>query len=207
MVSVIFKGVSGGALNKVLRGGAMITLRNRLKKFLCRNSCLVGEQSVLYPSAKIINALHDRDKVHIGNYSHIRGEILVFGHGGEVNIGDYCYVGQNTYIWSAQNIHIGNRVLISHNCNIFDNDTHPLDPQLRHEQFKEIITSVQPNQIDLKEEEVFIEDDVLIGANSSILKGVKIGNGAVVGIGSVVTNDVPSLSVVAGNPAKIINQV
>ena len=52
-----------------------------------------------------------------------------------------------------------------------------------------------------------IEDDVLIGANSVILEGVRIGAGAVVAAGSVVTQDVPAGVVVAGSPAKIIKDV
>ena len=50
-----------------------------------------------------------------------------------------------------------------------------------------------------------IGNDVWIGARVIILPGVRIGDGAVIGAGSVVTNDVPSLGVVAGNPAKLIH--
>lgn len=164
----------------------------------------IGEHSVLYETANIINNLKIRDRIRIGNYSHIRGELLVFGNGGQIEIGDYCYVGFNTYVWSARKIKIGNRVLISHNCNVFDNDTHPLDPEERHKQFVAIITSGQPNDIDLYAEEVTIADDVLISANSTILKGIQIGKGAVIGAGSVVTKNVPPFTVVAGNPARII---
>lgn len=52
-----------------------------------------------------------------------------------------------------------------------------------------------------------IDDDVLIGANSVILEGVKIGKGSVIAAGSVVTQDVPPNVVVAGAPAKIIKYV
>lgn len=52
-----------------------------------------------------------------------------------------------------------------------------------------------------------IGDDVLIGANSVILEGIKIGNGSVVAAGSVVVEDVPSGVVVAGSPAKIVKRV
>ena len=53
---------------------------------------------------------------------------------------------------------------------------------------------------------VVLEDDVLIGANAVIIEGVRIGKGAVVGAGSVVTKDVPAGAVVVGNPAKIIKE-
>jgi acetyltransferase-like isoleucine patch superfamily enzyme len=51
---------------------------------------------------------------------------------------------------------------------------------------------------------IIIDDDVFSGARSIILKGVKIGKGSVVGAGSVVTKDVPSFCIVAGNPAKTV---
>ncbi len=54
---------------------------------------------------------------------------------------------------------------------------------------------------------VVVEDDVLIGANAVVLEGVRIGKGAVVAAGAVVTEDVPEYSVVAGTPARVIKQV
>lgn len=166
--------------------------------------CEIGSGSVLYKGSNIVNIQSNRNKITIGSNCHIKGELLVFAHGGKIELGEYCYVGDNTRIWSAGNIRIGNRVLISHNCNLFDNDTHPLDPELRHKQFKAIITTGHPTDIDLKEKDIIIEDDVLIGANSIILKGVTLGTACVVGAGSVVTRDVPPYAVVAGNPAKVV---
>lgn len=172
-----------------------------------KNQCVMGGNCVFFPSSNIINPLPDKERISLGESCYVRGEIALLGHGGEVSMGDYCYVGFNTYIWSAQKISIGNRVLISHNCNIFDNDTHPLDPCERHEQFKKIITTGQPHCIDLKQKAVLIEDDVLIAANSTILKGVTIGRAAIIGAGSVVTRDVPPGVIVAGNPARVIRKL
>lgn len=167
----------------------------------------IGRDCNLYSTSEINNPSKIADNIFIGNFCHIRGELLLFGHGGKIEMGDYCYVGLNTHIWSATSIIIGDRVLISHNCNIIDNDTHPLDPEERHKQFKAIITTGQPKCINLNEKEIVIEDDVLIAANSIVLKGVRIGRAAIVGAGSVVTKDVPPYAIVAGNPAKIVNYV
>ena len=66
-------------------------------------------------------------------------------------------------------------------------------------------TDIPMNQQGFAEEKpIIIEDDVWIGANSIILGGVKIGNGAIIGAGAVVTKDVPPRAIVAGNPAKLI---
>jgi acetyltransferase-like isoleucine patch superfamily enzyme len=169
--------------------------------------CVKGNDTVVHAGARIINTHNRKENITIGDSCHIKGELLLFGHGGKITIGDYCFVGEGTRIWSAREIRIGNRVLISHNCNIFDSDTHPLDPVERHFQYKQIITTGQPKEIDLKEEEVLIHDDVLIGANATILKGVIIGEASVVAAGSVVTHDVPPHVVVAGNPARVIRNL
>lgn len=162
----------------------------------------------IFPSAIIGNSLNDPDRVCFGKYTVIRGEFFIFAHGGKISMGDYCYVGEGTRIWSSASIQIGNRVLISHNVNIFDSDTHPIDdPVARHEQFKAIITTGHPSQIDLHEQPVVIEDDVLICCQSVILKGVTIGEGAVVAAGSIVTKDVPPYTLVAGNPARPIRKL
>lgn len=168
---------------------------------------VIGKGSVLHPEAEIVNNLRDKSRILIGDNVHVRGQILTFAHGGKVQIGSYCYIGRNTYIWSARSIIIGNRVLISHNCNIFDNDTHPINPVHRHEQFKNIITAGHPGHIDLHEEDVVINDDVLIAANAIILKGVTIGKGAIISAGSVVTKNVDPFTIVAGNPALIIRVI
>ena len=122
-------------------------------------------------------------------------------------MGEYCYLGENSKIWSAKEIVIGNRVLIAHNVSIFDSLTHPISSKARHLQFKEIITSGHPNAIDLDESSVCINDDVWIGCMSVILRGVSIGEGAIVGAGSVVTKDVPPWTIVAGNPARVIREI
>jgi acetyltransferase-like isoleucine patch superfamily enzyme len=184
---------------------ALRKMRQRL--FPAEPLCRTGSQSVLYPTASIINALGRRDEIRIGNFCHIRGELFLFGHGGSIEMGDHCYLGVNSRVWSAKKIRIGNRVLISHNCNIFDSDTHPLEPKARHRQYLDIITTGHPREIDLQEEEVVIEDDVLIGANATVLKGVTLGRGAVVGTGSVVTRSVPPFTLVAGNPARVVREL
>ena len=144
-----------------------------------------------------------KKNIIIERNAHIRGELQTLGHGGRIRIGQYSYIGPNTRIWSGRSIDIGNRVLVGPNCCIFDNDIHPLDPELRHKQFVDIVTKGQPAWVSLNDKEVIIKDDAWIGCNVVILKGVTIGKGAIVGAGSVVTHDIPDYAIVHGNPVEI----
>jgi len=112
-----------------------------------------------------------------------------------IRVGDNSGMTGTTLV-AAERIEIGARVLIGSNTVIVDTDFHPIDPDLRR-------TDVLRG----KHRPVVIEDDVFIGLNSLILKGVTIGSSSVVGAGSVVIHDVPPGVVVAGNPAVIVREI
>lgn len=177
------------------------------KNLAGKATCNLGKNSKLLKSARILNARGITKNIEIAENTTIAGELFLFKHGGEINIGSWCYVGEGTRIWSAKSIRIGDRVLISHNVNIFDSLTHPLSARKRHQQFKHISKRGHPNNINLSESSVIISNDSWIGANSCILKGVTIGEGAIVAAGAVVTKNVPSYTIVGGNPAKIIRKL
>jgi acetyltransferase-like isoleucine patch superfamily enzyme len=92
-------------------------------------------------------------------------------------------------------IRIGNRCLIGPNCEIYDSDFHGLNVSERFDSSPAWAKSV------------VLEDDVFIGGNVIILKGVRIGYGSIVANASVVTKDIPPLAVAGGNPAKIIKLI
>jgi hypothetical protein len=110
-------------------------------------------------------------------------------------IGDDCGFTGTTLV-AAERIEIGSRVAVGANVTITDTDFHPLDPIERQRDF-----------LAGKHAPVIIEDDVFIGMHSLILKGVTIGRGSIVGAGSVVTGDVASGIIVAGNPAQFIRDI
>jgi len=177
------------------------------KILLGKATCERTSTTKFFPSARIRNARGSNKFIKVGNRTLVKGELLTFGHGGEILIGDYCYIGEGTRVWSSKSITIGDRTLISHNVNIFDNLTHPLAPKERHDQFKSILQGQFPKDGNLGESPVLIGNDVLIGAQSIILRGVKIGDGAIVAAGSVVITDVPPWTMVGGNPATQIRQL
>ncbi len=164
--------------------------------------------SFFYATSRVVNLARNKSCISVGSNSHVLGELLTFAHAGKISIGDYCYIGELSRIWSAAEVKIGNRVLISHNVNIHDTNSHPIDPTARHIHFKEIVNSGHPKElVGISSAPVTISDDVWIGFNATILKGVTIGAGAIVGACSVVTSDIPESTVFAGNPAKFIRRV
>jgi acetyltransferase-like isoleucine patch superfamily enzyme len=109
-----------------------------------------------------------------------------------IRIGTDCGFTGVTLV-AADRIEIGDRVLVGANATIVDTDFHPLDPVQRR-------ADVNAGRA----APVVIEDDVFIGMNALILKGVRLGAGCVVGAGSVVSDDVAPGTTVAGNPAKLV---
>ena len=113
-----------------------------------------------------------------------------------IKIGDRVGMS-STVIWAKNSITIGDRVTIGANTVILDSDCHSLNHLDRW---------TENDMKNCKSRAVVIENDVLIGTGSYILKGVHIGAGSIIGAGSVVTKDVPADCIVAGNPAKIIRR-
>ncbi|UGY16090.1 acyltransferase [Bradyrhizobium septentrionale] len=178
-----------------------------VQRLIGRATCRLQDGAVLGTSARVKNIVGDTDRIVVGSHSRILGELMTFAHGGEVRIGEWCYVGEGTRIWSAVSIEIGDRVLISHSANVFDSLTHPLRAAERHQQVKQIFTRGHPRDISLDERPVRICDDAWIGAGAMVLRGVTVGQGAVVAAGAVVTRDVPPFSIVAGNPAVLVREL
>jgi len=181
-----------------------MNLHLTIRALLGRPTCVKDRSVRLDSRARIINIGRSSDLIRIGRSSIIQGELLVFRHGGRISIGQSCFVGHGSRIWSASTIQIGNRVMISHSVNIFDSLTHPLDPRKRAIHFEQISSTGHPAIADLGERPVNIEDDAWIAAAAIVLRGVTIGRGAIVGAGAVVTRDVPPFSIVGGNPARHI---
>ena len=95
-----------------------------------------------------------------------------------------------------ERITIGHRVWVGANTVIADTDFHPLEPARRR--VKPLAARTAP---------IVIADDVFIGMNALVLKGVHLGEGSVIAAGSVVSRDVPPRTVAAGNPARIIREI
>lgn len=111
--------------------------------------------------------------------------------GGEIHIGNNVGIS-HTILCARKGIYIEDQVLIGGGVKIYDNDFHSIE---FHHRMEEPDTHI-------RKREVRIQKGAFIGAHSIILKGVTIGCRSVIGAGSVVTKDVPSGEIWAGNPAK-----
>lgn len=113
--------------------------------------------------------------------------------GASIRIGSDCGLSGTT-ICSSLSVQIGERCLLGADVMITDTDFHQLSATGRR----------HASETNARAKSVLISNDVFVGARTIILPGVTIGEGAVVGAGSVVTRDVPAHSVCAGNPARVI---
>jgi acetyltransferase-like isoleucine patch superfamily enzyme len=129
-------------------------------------------------------------ELNIYGYNNIgRGSLVWILEGGKINFKGNTFTSGNSMIISKESITIGKDCAIAWGVTICDHDFHKL--YINGEQQVETAP-------------VIIGNKVWIGMNATILKGVAIGDGAVIAAEAVVTKDVPPGSLVGGNPAKII---
>ena len=167
----------------------------------------VDPTATLHATAQINNTLRQPDAIVIGANTHVRGELFTFWNSGKIVIGEWCYIGEGTRIWSQSSISIGNCVLIAHLVDIHDTNSHPIDWKERRLDTEAILSGGYRTPTQTISAPVTIEDDAWIGFKASILKGVRIGRGAIVSAGSMVTKDVAPWTVVGGNPANVIAEI
>ena len=116
---------------------------------------------------------------------------LVTYTSGRIEIGNHTFINFGSSIAARASVKIGSHCHLGHYTFVMDNDQHDV---VRH--------TILPQS-----EPVVIEDHVWIGSKAVILPGVRIGSRAVIGAGSIVTRDVPSRCVAAGNPARVLRHI
>jgi len=112
----------------------------------------------------------------------------------QISFGKNTYINNSFSLVSEKKITIGDDVLIGYNCNISDSNFHDLNKNNR--------TNTDPNP-----KQVIIENNVFIGNNVTVLKGVTIGENSIVATGAIVTKSFPKDVIIGGCPAKIIGEV
>jgi acetyltransferase-like isoleucine patch superfamily enzyme len=131
--------------------------------------------------------------ISIGERTSVRPYALLYTYGGEISLGDRCTVNPFTVIYGHGGVVIGNDVHIA---------THSVIVSSNHLFGDANVTIAAQGVTRIG---IVIEDDVWIGAGARVLDGVRIGRGAVVAAGAVVTKDIVSLAVVGGVPARVLS--
>ena len=176
-----------------------------LKKFLYfepmfRSRCEFVGHSL---NMELLPYISGNGSISIGNNCTLSG-MMRFGFNDKVHdevrisVGDHTFIGHQVALNAAREIRIGSHCLIAQGVRISDFDGHPISPEARRSD-----EMVQCADI----RSVVIEDDVWIGHGTTILKGVRIGAGSVIGAQAVVTRDIPPRSIAVGNPARVIGTV
>lgn len=141
--------------------------------------------------------------LRVGNNVTLQSPALATEANGFIEIGNYCYLSTASII-AVEKIVIGNYVYIASGVTIVDSDFHPINAA---ERLRDTIAISPVGNKSLRpvftSSPVIIEDDVWIGYNATILKGVTVGRGSIISPGAVVSKNVPSNSIVEGNPASI----
>lgn len=158
-----------------------------LKNSITKNNCVVGDFSRVYESE-----LSDNVRIDRNNFIH------------QSLIGDHTYTGQSTVIMHSE---IGRFCSISWGVTIGAGE-HDYNKITTHDFLYNPLSTIKPNEYDelydRYAQPLEIGNDVWIGANVTIKRGVKIANGAVIGANSVVTKDIPAYAIAVGCPAKVI---
>lgn len=114
-------------------------------------------------------------------------------YGYNIHLGKNFYANHNCVILDCAKVTFGDHVMVGPNCGFYT-ACHPIDPQQRREgvEFARPIT---------------VGNDVWFGGGCTVLPGVTIGDGCVIGAGSVVTRDIPANTVAAGNPCRVLRSI
>ncbi len=165
-------------------------LRNKIK-IQKNNRVQLGKKVGLSGCTIIVKG--ENNTLTIGNHSRLRNmTIEIVGNGCTIDIGGNCVIGHDCYLSAKEeNIHlcIGESCMLSRNVNILTSDGHPI----LHEGKR-----INPAQ------SITISNHVWLADNVTILKGVNVGEGCVIGIHSLVTKSIPEHSIAVGVPAKVV---
>jgi acetyltransferase-like isoleucine patch superfamily enzyme len=140
--------------------------------------------------------------LRVGDESIIHANISFEDQGGEVRIGSRTFIGLSNLV-CYRSLIIGDDVVMSWGITVVDHDSHNVSWEMRQNDVRDW-ASGRKNWDHVGHAQVTIANKAWIGFNVSILKGVNIGEGVVIGACSVVTQDIPPYSLAVGCPARVI---
>ncbi len=147
----------------------------------------------------------EKGQVLIGDDCLLHGKIILHGKDARVKIGNGVFIGEGSEIICRKSIEIGNDVMISWGVSIVDTNAHSLNSEERKNDVRDWKKGPAFKNWDhVEAAPVKIKNKAWLGFRSIVLKGTSIGEGAVIGAGSVVVKDVNDYTVAGGNPAQTI---
>jgi maltose O-acetyltransferase len=158
-----------------------------------RNATQVGERVRVWGKPSVTNRGTLRIGARVRLVSTIATLEIAVGSEGTLEIGERVFVNYGCSLGATKFIRIGAGSSLGPHVIIMDNDFHQLDPERRNE-----VPASEP---------VVLENNVWLGARVIVLRGVTIGEGSVVGAGSVVAKDIPARCVAGGIPARVIRSL
>jgi acetyltransferase-like isoleucine patch superfamily enzyme len=188
--------------------------RRKLRAFGSRVSIPGSARMLRGFAVRFLATPEDRTYLTVGENCFLNAAFIFEAKTGEIRIGDRCYLGANSSILCRNGVSFGNDVTVAWDVTIYDHDSHSMDwrdravaVQLFYERYGKPDCFERLDWSNVRSAPIVIHDRVWIGFGATILKGVTIGEGAIVAARSVVTRDVEPYTVVAGNPAKAIRKL
>ena len=191
----------------------------KMKKNIKRNSKYIDlSEETFYSenfSVDIRKPSPREDKyLTVGKHGIIGGSFIFETSTGKIQIGDRCHIGGGQFI-SRDSITIGNDVTIAWDVILYDHNSHSIYWNERkndtEQEYQDLLTTgdecANKNWSFVKSAPIVIKDKAWLGFGVTVLKGVTIGEGAVIGARSVVTHDIPAWTVAAGNPAVVVKKL
>ena len=171
---------------------AVLALRLVRRRVLTRTGRRMALDGMLFLGPRVVIEIGRSARVHFGRWVWIGHGTKIRCHEGEVRIGDKTVMGQECTISAYQHVSIGEQCIIADRVMMIDFDHNVAEVE-------------RPIRVQgIYKRDVRVGNNVWIGYGAQILRGVSVGDNAIVGASAVVTKDVPANAVVAGAPARVI---
>lgn len=177
-----------------------------LKWDIRSNAALIGTHQNFGLKSRIL-LLNGSTKGDVQLHEHCEmfGNLKSFAHG-KIVMKEWSKIGEGSTIEAVNLVEIGKDTAIARGVTIIDNNTHPICPADRRYMRHTPHHSPERSNIHSANAPIIIGENVWIGTNARICKGVTIGDNAVIAANSVVTKNVPANAIAAGNPARIVKE-
>lgn len=178
---------------------------NMRLRLLRSHSTFIGEGQTCTPNARIYLIGSTKKDVVIHAHCDIFGKLISYRHG-KIIMNEWSKIGPGSIINCVNHIEIGADTAIANNVLIVDHNFHPTNPDDRRYMRRTPHGSDERKPWHSVNKPIIIGENVMVGSNARVCKGVTIGDNAIIAANSVVTHDVPANSIAAGNPAKIVKE-